>query len=114
VNGNRLGDYLDHMRAAADDASGFVTGMTHTEFLQDRRTQQAVIMSLIIIGEAAAKIMASYPDFVTVNPQLPWRSIRGMRNRMTHGYFDIDLDVVWNTLQQALPDLLRLLKQIIP
>ena len=57
--------------------------------------QQAVIMSLVIIGEAATKIMDRHADFVLAQPDVPWRSMRGMRNRIAHGYFDINLDVVW-------------------
>ena len=76
------------------------------DFLADKRTQQAVIMSLIIIGEAATKVMDSYAKFTLAHAQVPWRSMRGMRNRIAHGYFDINLDVVWDTVQTALPELL--------
>jgi uncharacterized protein with HEPN domain len=61
-------------------------------FLGDRRTQRAVVMSLVIVGEAATKAMDHYPDFTAAHPQVPWRSMRGMRNRIAHGYFDINLD----------------------
>ncbi|VVO34334.1 hypothetical protein PS704_05269 [Pseudomonas fluorescens] len=66
-------------------------------------------MSLIIIGEAATKIMDRYVEYATQNPQVPWRSMRGMRNRIAHGYFDINLEVVWDTVQAALPELLKVL-----
>jgi uncharacterized protein with HEPN domain len=75
------------------------------DFLSDKRTQQAVIMSLIIIGEAATKVMDAYADFTRAHSEVPWRSMRGMRNRIAHGYFDINLDVVWDTVQTALPAL---------
>lgn len=106
---NRLEDYLSHIRRAATDAITFVDGLGKEGFLEDRRTQQAVIMSLIIIGEASTKIMDQHPDFASRHPQVPWRSMRGMRNRIAHGYFDINLDVVWDTIQSALPDLLECL-----
>ena len=109
MTASRLGDYLDHIRQAASDAISFVEGLSKEEFLDDRRTQQAVVMSLIIIGEASTKIMDQNPDFTAVHAQIPWRSMRGMRNRIAHGYFDINLDVVWDTIQSALPDLLRFL-----
>ena len=64
-------------------------------------------MSIIILGEAATKVMDGYPDFPQAHPELPWRSMRGMRNRIAHGYFDINLDVVWDTVQTALPELLK-------
>jgi uncharacterized protein with HEPN domain len=60
MNENRLPDYLDHMQQAASDACGFVEGLAKDDFLEDKRTQQAVIMSLIIIGEAATKVMDGY------------------------------------------------------
>lgn len=104
---NRLPDYLDHMQQAATDACSFVEGLAKADFLEDKRTRQAVIMSLIIIGEAATKVMDGYADFAQAHPEVPWRSMRGMRNRIAHGYFDINLDVVWDTVQTALPELLK-------
>jgi uncharacterized protein with HEPN domain len=64
-------------------------------------------MSVIIIGEAATKVMDSYADFALTHAIIPWRSMRGMRNRIAHGYFDINLDVVWDTVQLAFPELLK-------
>lgn len=54
------------------------------------------------IKQAATKIMDTYPEFAESHPEIPWR---GMRNRIAHGYFDINLDVVWDTVQTALPEL---------
>ncbi len=100
---NRLVDYLDHMRQAIADAQSFTEGMAQADFEQDKRTQQAVVMSLIVLGEAATKVMDLHPTFAELHKQIPWRSMRGMRNRMAHGYFDINLEVVWDTVQTALP-----------
>ena len=107
MNDNRLSDYLDHMQQAATDACSFVEGLDRDDFFEDKRTQQAVIMSLIIIGEAATKVMDGYAEFTQVHSEVLWRSMRGMRNRIAHGYFDINLDVVWDTVQTALPVLLK-------
>lgn len=104
---NRLSDYLGHMEQAATDACTFVEGFGKEDFLDDKRTQQAVFMSLIIIGEAATKVMDGYAEFAQAHAQVPWRSIRNMRNRMAHGYFEINLDVVWDTVATALPELLK-------
>lgn len=111
MNENRLTDYLDHMRQAATDACCFVEGLSKDAFLADKRTQQAVIMSLIVIGEAATKIMDQHTEFADQHPEVPWRSMRGMRNRIAHGYFDINLDVVWETVRTALPALLEQLPE---
>ena len=109
----RLPDYLDHIQQAADDACDFVEGLTKDDFLEDKRTQQAVIMSLIIIGEAVTKVMDGYAQFAQAHSQVPWRNMRGMRNRIAHGYFDINLDVVWDTVQVALPELLKQLPAVL-
>ena len=105
MNENRLPDYLDHIQQAATDARTFVEGLTKDEFLINKCVQQVVIMSLIIIGEATTKVMDRYPEFGPSNPQVPWRSMRNMRNRMAHGYFEIDLDVVWEAVDIWIPDL---------
>ncbi|MDI3381333.1 DUF86 domain-containing protein [Xenophilus aerolatus] len=105
MNDPRLSDYLMHMRQAAADACGFIDGMDRTAFEQDKRTQQAVVMSLIVLGEAATKVMERHPAFAEAHAGIPWRNMRGMRNRIAHGYFDIDLDVVWETVRSALPAL---------
>lgn len=112
MSDNRLPDYLDHMQQAATDACSFVEGLAKDGFLEDKRTQQAVILSLIIIGEAATKVMGGYAEFTQAHPEVPWRSMRGMRNRIAHGYFDINLDLVWDTVQAALPELLKQLPAV--
>ncbi|MBA5689966.1 HepT-like ribonuclease domain-containing protein [Rugamonas apoptosis] len=109
MNESRLPDYLEHMQQAAADACSFVEGMEKDVFLKDKRTQQAVIMSVIILGEAATKVMDGYAEFSKAHPEVQWRGMRGMRNRIAHGYFDINLEVVWDTVQMALPALLTLL-----
>jgi uncharacterized protein with HEPN domain len=111
---NRLPDFLGHMRQAIADAQAFTEGMTQPDFEQDKRTQQAVVMSLIVLGEAATKVMDQHPEFAAEHAEIPWRSMRGMRNRIAHGYFDIDLAVVWGTLQTALPTLKVQLDSIVP
>jgi uncharacterized protein with HEPN domain len=103
---SRLADYLGHMREAASQACSFVQNMTKDEFIADQKTQKAVIMNLVILGEAATRVMDDHAEFADSHPEVPWRSMRGMRNRIAHGYFDINLDLVWETVQVALADLL--------
>ena len=109
---NRLPDLLDHMHDAAQQACGYVVGLSKDAFLADRRTQQAVILNLVIIGEAATKALLNHASFLEQHPNVPWRNMKGMRNRIAHGYFDINLDVVWDTVQTALPNLLERLSAI--
>ena len=106
-------DYLGHMLTAAREALGFVEGLDREAFLADRRTQQAVIMSLLVIGEAAAKIMDADPAFVRAHPEVPWRNMRGMRNRMAHGYFETNYELVWETVDVEIPTLVARLSDIL-
>ena len=69
-------------------------------------------MGLVIVGEAATRVMDDYPDFARQQSAVPWHSMRGMRNRIAHGYYEINMDVVWQTVQTALPDLLARLPAI--
>ena len=105
MTSSRLPDYVAHMRQAIADAQSFTEGMAQLDFEQDKRTQQAVVMSLIVLGEAATKVMDKHPEFAAQHAEIPWHNMRGMRNRIAHGYFDIDLVVVWDTLQTAHPTL---------
>jgi uncharacterized protein with HEPN domain len=102
-----LSTCLDHIRRAATDASDFIEGLSKDDFITDRRTQNAVVMCLIVIGEAATELRDRHPDFAASHPDVAWRSRRGMRNRIAHGYFDIDFEVVWETVETALPMLLK-------
>ena len=91
-------DYLNHIEEAAALASSYVVGMTKETFLADRKTQQAVIYNILIIGEAATQVINEYPDFITAHPDIPWREMRGIRNRMAHGYYELDLNIIWDTV----------------
>ena len=108
----RLSDYLDHIRQAALDACSFIEGMDRDDFLTDKRTQNAVVMSLIAIGETAARLMDRYPAFVARHAEVPWLRMRDTRNRIAHGYFDIEFDIVWDTARTSLPALLNQLATI--
>ncbi|MDR5756061.1 DUF86 domain-containing protein [Caballeronia sp. LZ035] len=107
----RLGDYVAHMLDASRTAREYIARIDKAEFMETRMIQQAVILNLIVIGEAAVQIETEFPEFAQANAAVPWKKLRGMRNRMTHGYFDTNLDIVWETVQTALPDLERRLAQ---
>jgi uncharacterized protein with HEPN domain len=107
VTVSRLYDCLDHILEAARRACSYVAGMTKGDFFLDPRTQQTVILNIVIIGEATTKLLRDYAEFLNRYPEVPWRSLKGMRNRLTHGYFEINLEVVWETVPTGLPDLLR-------
>lgn len=109
---SRVADYLDHMLDAALQACAYVEGLSKEDFLDDKRTQQAVVLNLILIGEEATKLLKDDEAFADQYPQVPWRSMKGMRNRIAHGYFEINLDTVWETIQTALPRLIEQLPAI--
>lgn len=105
----RLPDYLQHIRLAAHQAETYIEGIDLDEFLQNDFVQHAIRSTLITIGEAATKIMNKYPGFVEEHPEVPWHVMRGMRNQITHGYFDIDYGTVYDTVTQSIPELLQVL-----
>ena len=111
-NVQRLADYVAHIVDATRLARAYCVPLTQEQFAQDKKTQQAVMLNLMVIGEAVAKIGNTFPEFLHQHPEIPWKAIRGMRNRLAHGYFDVDLDTVWQTVQSALPSLEAALMQI--
>ena len=102
-------DLIGHMRDAIGQVSVYLDGVDRPDFGNDKRTQQAVILNLIILGEAATKLIEHHPETIAQYPLVEWRSMRGMRNRIAHGYYDIDLDIVWETAKVSLPHLDALL-----
>jgi uncharacterized protein with HEPN domain len=80
-------------------------------FDSDGLLQDAVVRRLEIIGEAAGRVS---PETVAAHPGIPWREIIGMRNRIVHEYFRIDLDVVWRVVQEDLQDLIDKLEPLVP
>ncbi len=112
MSNRRLVDLIGHMHDAARQACGYVEGMAQAEFVQDKRTQQAVIFNLMILGEAATRLLKDHGEFLVGYPAVPWSSMKGMRNRLAHGYFDIDLPLVWQTVQSSLPALMAELPAI--
>ena len=104
---NRAPDYLEHVLEAALQACAYVEGFSKAEFLADKRTQQAFVLNHILIGEVASKLLKEDEAFADLHPEVPWRSMKGMRNRIAHGYFEIDLETVWATVQTALPQLIE-------
>ena len=104
---NRLSELLEHIRGETRNAMQFVDGMDKSAFLANALVQRAVTMCLINIGEEATKIMDRYAAFAEAHPEVPWHRIRGMRNQIAHGYFDLDLDAIWTTTQTDLPALLE-------
>jgi len=95
---------------AAEEAISFAEGKNRESLDRERMLVLSLIKEIEIIGEAAAKVSMEVKD---INSQVPWDDITGMRNHLVHGYFDVDLDMLWNTANLDLPMLLIKLKKII-
>ncbi|WP_431320047.1 HepT-like ribonuclease domain-containing protein [Rhizobium sp. YTU87027] len=108
----RLVEHIDRMQQAAEQARTLTDGMTESAFLADIRTQLAVTMSLVFLGEAAARIGINDPDFIREHPELPWSKIEGMRNLVVHDYYRADLSAIWATVKCDLADLISQLQSI--
>jgi uncharacterized protein with HEPN domain len=103
---DRLRTYLDEMQQVAFETVDFVKDMSKDDFLKDLVRQRAVEMNLLMIGAATSRIMEEYPEFAAEFSNVPWQKMRGMRNRIAHGYMSMNLDAVWDSAQTAIPDLL--------
>ena len=103
--------YLLDMLLAARDALSFTEGLSYDEFALDRRTQLSVLKAVEIVGEAAALVSERTRR---MHQTIPWREIVGMRNRLVHAYFDIDLPLVWDTACDDLPVLMARLEPLVP
>ncbi|MEW6195055.1 MAG: DUF86 domain-containing protein [Bacteroidota bacterium] len=101
---------IQHMIDAAEEALSFVSGIDEKDFANNRLVILSVIKEIEIIGEAASKVSNE-----TINElyNIPWIDIVGMRNRLIHGYFDVNVQLVWNTVKLNLPPLINTLKQAI-
>lgn len=93
---------LRHMLGAAEKALRFTRGKTRADLDRDEQLSLALVRILEIIGEAAAKVTV---DCQTRNPAVPWKDIVGTRNRLIHGYEEVDLDIVWQIVSGDLPGL---------
>lgn len=112
MSDDRIGFFLDRMREAAFDAHRFVEGVEKAAFIQDVILQRAVGMSLLMASELALQLMTRHPEFVEEHAEFPWSSMRGMRNRIAHGYFDIDLEKVWSTARNEASDMVATIDAI--
>lgn len=101
----RLLDYLKHILEAIERIDHYTADMVEMAFLDNRMVQDAVIRNLEIIGEASNSIEKHYPGFAASHPELPLASAYQMRNAVAHGYFKVDLEIVWKTIHSDLPDL---------
>ena len=102
----RVSDYLEHISKAIERATSYLEPVPDLEaFRRNQQVQDAVLRNIEIIGEAVSKITTAAPEFVNQHPEVPWAQMRGMRNVAIHEYFFVDLEIVWKTLRDDLPQL---------
>lgn len=102
---------LRHMLDAARETIGFVRGRSRVDLDRDRQLVWALVKGIEIIGEAAYQMAF---DSRAECPDIPWDDIVGMRHRLVHAYFDINLDILWKTVKDDLPVLLKALEPLVP
>ncbi len=102
--------YLRHMADAAAKIARYMGGLTRDTFGREEMVVDAVVRELEILGEAARNVS---PAFRAAHPELPFAGMIGMRNRLIHAYFGVDLDVVWQTCEADLPGLRRTLEELL-
>jgi uncharacterized protein with HEPN domain len=98
-----------HMIEACESVQRFIQGRRRLDFESDQMLLFAVVRAIEVLGEAAGKVSE---DTRSACPEIPWPEITNMRNRLIHGYFDIDIDIVWNTASIEIPALLVDLRRI--
>ena len=102
--------YIEDMIEFGERVLSYNEGLDQDNFLADRRTYDATLRNIELIGEAASRV----PEYVREgHPEIPWRRIVETRNRVAHGYLGIDDDVVWDIIQTDVPDLLPRLRTIL-
>ncbi len=101
----RISSYLGHIHEAIERIETYIPGMTAEQFGSNRLVQDAVIRNLEIIGEASRNILKIDPQFEQSHPDVELSSAYQMRNALAHGYFSIDIAMVWRTITNDLPNL---------
>ena len=109
----RIPDYLEHIVEAIERIARYLTDTDEVAFLNDQKTQDAVVRNFEIIGEAAHNIERYHAAFATAHPEVPWAVVYTMRNRVAHGYFKVDLEMVWKTIHTDLPELHTQIKHLL-
>jgi uncharacterized protein with HEPN domain len=102
----RAQDYLEHILAALERIQRYTSGKSADDFMADTLLQDGVLRNLGIIGEAAHRLLAEAPELVAMHREIPFAKIYATRNRITHAYVEVDMEIVWNLVLYDVPALL--------
>ena len=105
ADSKRTSDFLGHILEAISRIGRYTDQMNIADFQENELVQDAVIRNMEVIGEACGNIRKLAPAFVQSHPEVPWSSAIGNRNALSHGYFSVDLKLVWATVKSDLPTL---------
>lgn len=103
--------YLEHVLESFSRILDYMDNVNFDAFLNDEEKQDAVIRKIEVAGEAVKRLS---PAFKESNPDIPWRAIAGMRDKLIHDYFNVDLETVWETAMKDVPELLTKLSSLLP
>ena len=108
-SGREISDYLNDIKSAIAEIEEFTSGMDFDTFATDRKTVNAVIRSLEVLGEATKHLPA---NFRRKHPDIPWSKMASMRDVLIHDYMSVDLKTVWKVTEERLPELKRMLDSL--
>lgn len=108
----RVPDYLGHILEAIERIEEYVSDMDETAFLTSKLVQDAVIRNIEIIGEASNNILRADPAFAARHDDIPWQVMYAMRNRVSHGYDEVDFEIIWKTIHRELPGLYAQIRKL--
>ncbi|MDR6856605.1 DUF86 domain-containing protein [Variovorax guangxiensis] len=100
---SRVRSFLQHAVEAIQRVANYTSGLNEAGFLADAMVQDAVIRNIEVMGEAARNVERHDPEFARLHPDIPWKDVYAMRNRVSHGYFTVDLSIVWQAIQRDIP-----------
>ena len=103
-------EFLEDTKEAVLRINAYTENLSYEQFLEDKKTQDAVVRNLEIIGEAAKNISE---ELKKKFPQIRWKDLAGVRDKLIHHYFGVNFDIVWNIVKQELPELLSQLEEIL-
>ena len=110
MRGREIADYLQDILDSINDIGDFIAGMSPEAFTRDKKTINAVLRSIEVMGEASRNI----PEETRQQyPQIPWRKMAGMRDKLIHEYHGVDIDTVWQTLHEDIPPLKDMIQEVI-
>ncbi|NOT00151.1 MAG: DUF86 domain-containing protein [Phycisphaerales bacterium] len=101
---------LRHMLEHSAEAAEMIRGRSRDELDRDRKLNLALVRLMEIVGEAAARVSQEFRRF---HPNIPWSRVVGLRNRLIHGYDEVDFDVLWRILQEDIPQLIPALRRVL-